>query len=169
MRAAAPLLLVLLATSFARARVCSDSCLEAARGDYVTCREDARATFALAKQLCRDRDPACVQACAERQEDCSTAAGFGAALEACLGQRQAAIAGCVGRFAAGTKKRSRCLENARIAGFQCRRRARRAAAPALLQCRAEFEACARACGPGEPPRGARLCQLLARRDRSAAR
>src|SRR5262245_17198188 len=168
MRAAAPLLLVLLATSFARARVCSDSCLEAARGDYVTCRQDGRETFALAKQLCRDRDPACVQACAERQEDCSTAAGFGAALEECLGQRQAAIASCVSRFAAGTKKRDQCLENARIAGFQCRRRARSAAGPQLRQCRRQFDACAKACGPGEPPRGARLCQLEARRAKSTA-
>src|SRR5262245_27361048 len=168
MRAAAPLLLVLLATSFARARVCSDSCLEAAPGDYVTCRQDNRTTFALANQLCRDRDPACVQACAERQDDCSDAAGFGAALEACLGQRQAAIASCVGRFGAGTKKRDQCLENARIAGFQCRRRARTVAGPALRQCRREFEACAKACGPGEPPRGARLCQLEARRAKSTA-
>jgi hypothetical protein len=162
-------LLVLLGAAPAFARVCGDSCLEAARGDYVTCRQDAGATFALAKQLCRDRDPACVQACAERQQDCNTATGSGAALEACLAQQQAALASCVDRFAAGTKKRDQCLENARIDGFQCRNRARTGTAPELRHCRAEFDACADGCGPGEPPRGARLCELEARRARSTAR
>src|SRR4030095_2182013 len=123
-------LLVLLGAAPAFARVCGDSCLEAARGGYVTCRQDAGATFALAKQLCRDRDPACVQACAERQQDCNTATGSGAALEACLAQQQAALASCVDRFAAGTKKRDQCLENARIDGFQCRNRARSGTAAA---------------------------------------
>jgi hypothetical protein len=148
--------------------VCSDPCREAARGDWVTCRRAAITTFALDRQLCLDRDPACVQACAERQNDCGEATGFGPAFEACLTQESAAVSQCRDRFQAGSQKRERCVDNARIAGFQCRNGARRAAGPALRRCRADFDRCADRCGPGERPRGGRSCTREARRDRAAA-
>jgi hypothetical protein len=167
MRVLAPVI-VLLTASFALARVCSNSCLEAARVDYVECRQGATETFEFEKQLCRDRDPACVEACAARQDDCAAATGIGPALEACLGQQRAAVADCANRLPRGSKKREQCIDNARIDGFQCRKRVRTGAAPELRRCRADFDVCADGCGPGEPPRGSRLCQLGARRARAMA-
>jgi hypothetical protein len=161
--------ILLLAPHLALARVCSDPCREAARVDYVECRQDATTAFALGRELCRDRDPACVQACTAREDDCNSATGIGVALEACLGQQTAATADCRSRFPAGSRKREHCIDNARIAGFQCRKRVRAQTAPARRRCRADFAVCANGCGPGEPPRGSRLCALEARRARSAAR
>ncbi len=168
MRFLAPLI-ALLAGPLAFARVCSDPCLEAARGDWVECRQEATRGFALGRQLCLDRDPSCVQACASRREACGAATGIDAVLDACLGQQQATVSDCRDRFRTGSKNRERCIENARIAGFQCRRRARIDTVPALRRCRVDFDVCTDRCGPGEPPRGARRCELDARRARSAAR
>lgn len=168
MRVLAPIL-VLLATPLALARVCSDACLEAARGDYRECRQAANAALLLERQLCLGRDPACVRACAAREQDCGDATGIGPAIEACLGQERAAVSACRTRFPlTESKKIEQCIDNARIAGFQCRNRARTGTAPELRRCRADFDACADGCGPGEPPRGSRLCERDARLARSAA-
>ncbi len=162
------LLLAVLGTPLALARVCSDPCLEAARTDYVECRRAARDGFALDRQLCRDRDPACVEACATLENDCDAATGAGPAVAACLGQQQLAIAGCARQFPTEKKQRVHCIDDARVAGFQCRNRVRGQTAPELRACRAEFDACTERCGPGEPPAGARLCEIQARRTRSSA-
>lgn len=167
MRLLAPLI-VLLASPLAFARVCSDPCRAAARGDYVECRESATAAFVLGRQLCLGRDPACALTCTAREQDCGAATGIGPALEACLDQQQAAVSACRNRFPTGSKKVEQCTENARLAGFQCRNRARTGTAPELRRCRADFDVCADGCGPGEPPRGSRLCQRAARRARAAA-
>jgi hypothetical protein len=159
---------VLLAAPLALARVCSDPCREAARGDWVTCRRAATAAFALDRQLCLDRDPACVQACSERENDCGEATGLDPALEACLAQEGAAVSQCRDRFPAGSMKREHCVDNARIAGFQCRNRARTAAAPALRRCRVDFHRCAARCGPASRPRNARSCKRGGRGTRTAA-
>ncbi len=169
-----PLALVALAAILAGAPAagaleCSAPCIQAARGEYRECLAGAGATFEVSKNACLDRDLPCVQACQARREDCDDATGAGPALTGCQAELRAAIGSCANDFPLRSTKRQQCIHQARTAGFQCRSGVRRSLAPALRQCVAEYELCARSCGPAEPPRDVRQCRRESRRTFRAAR
>jgi hypothetical protein len=160
--APAILLVTILAASAAVAKVDCAPCLRAARGALGECRSSATGAFVDARAGCLRRDPACVEACGSGELDCRDATGIGTALGACTSQLQAAKDGCRTRFLTESAKRENCVNQALVAGLECRNGARKSVRPALRSCRRTFESCAKLCGPGTPPLGFRICKARAR-------
>ena len=141
----------------ATAPQCSDPCLQAARGAAKDCASSASGAFQTALDGCLERDHECADACRWTRQECRDATGVGAGLAACQRELAAAKAEC-DRFPRGSKPRVRCLDEAQVTGFQCRRRAFRRGRRDVLRCEAQFTQCADACGPGAPPEGPGTCK-----------
>src|SRR5262249_44965784 len=137
-------LVVLLAVS---AR--GDSCIASARAELGDCRASCREDLQVAKDACLNRDHACVEVCRAQREECRDATGFDADIAACDAKLEADVATCRALYPIGTD-RATCIDDAQIAGFQCRDQAREDNRPALVACRSQFRMCATACPPIDP-------------------
>ncbi len=168
MRMFAAVLSLLVVHGGASARECGDPCLEAERQSSIECRQNAVETQSVSRTLCRGRDLACAQACVVGEQDCVAATGLGPALAACASEGEAAIQRCLNRFAAGTKRRSQCIDDAQLSTFQCRNGARVSRRGQLARCAVLFRGCVRPCGPDARPPGVRRCLAEAARTKRSA-
>jgi hypothetical protein len=137
-------------------------CLQAARAEYLDCSASATGAFLIARHRCIRREPPCVEACLWQQEVCVADIGAGAALAACASQTSAAKTSCRTKFTLGSKKLTNCIDQAQVAGFNCRYQARLKRRPALVRCQVEFRACSHLCPSGGPSDGVRVCRAAAR-------
>ena len=143
----------LLATASLTARTpraCSDPCLVAARAERADCRSSASGVFLDAVSVCLRQDVVCVEACATDRQDCRDATTLGQDLALCEVRRDAAKARCRIDHALEPRRLVICLKGAEVAGFRCKREARRAHRDELRACRSAFRSCAGPCGPGGP-------------------
>jgi hypothetical protein len=137
---------------------CSNPCLDAARGARKACVSSAGGVFVDLIDGCLERDRVCLDACRMEQRDCVAATDLDAALATCQQEEAAAKQRCHDTFPLGSRKWKRCIYHAEADGSRCRRHAGRDARAALKSCRAAFQQCAGACGPGTPPGGAEQCK-----------
>ncbi|MGH7893920.1 MAG: hypothetical protein ACREQL_04580 [Candidatus Binatia bacterium] len=145
----------------ATTRQCTDPCLQSARAEAKDCTSSASGAFQTALDGCLERDHECVDACRWNRQECRDATGIGGDLAACQLELAAAKADC-DRFPRGSKARIRCIDQAQIAGFQCRRRALRRVRREFRSCEAQFKQCADACEPGGPSGGVSACRSEAK-------
>jgi hypothetical protein len=144
----------------ASTRQCSDPCLQAARGAAKECTSSASGAFLTALDGCLKREHTCVDACRWNRQACRDDIGVGAELAAC--QLELAVARAECDRLLRPKARVRCIYQAQVAGFRCRRQAFRRVRRDLLRCEAQFKQCADPCAPGGPPGGVSACKSQAR-------
>jgi len=150
-----------IASMAATTRQCTDPCLQSARAEAKDCSSSASGVFVTALDGCLERDHECVDACRWNRQECRDATAVGTELAACQLELAAAKAEC-DRFPRGSKARIRCVDQAQVAGFHCRRRAFRRVGRDFLRCEAQFKQCADACEPGGPPGGVSTCKSEAK-------
>jgi hypothetical protein len=143
-------------------------CIKAASVEYRECKGVCKEDYQIAKDACLNKDHICVEACREERAECREATGFDAAIDACNDEKEAAIATCKTLYAAGTPERDQCIDNAQLAGFQCRDGVREELKDDLTACRKGdpalgiqgFRPCVAACpegaGPVEDPKQCKL-------------
>jgi hypothetical protein len=109
----------------------------AAKDCKLACREERQ----VQRDLCLDRDHVCVEGCRSDRDGCRQPIEDqrDADIAACNATRDADLAACAGD--------PQCIEDARVAAFQCRDTAREGARPGIQGCRDAFHACAEACPP----------------------
>ncbi len=139
-------------------RPCSAPCFQAARSEFRTCLSDAQGVSRDTLDGCLERDHTCVDACREQRQDCRDGTGVGVELVACDLSLAAEKARCRNTFPPGSIRRERCISQAQVEHFRCRRTVRQSFRRALRECRDAFTQCAAACGPGAPPGGAGTCR-----------
>jgi hypothetical protein len=163
--AAACALLVMAAP----ARACN-SCRDEAKQNRKDCKAAAREDFQAAKDACVNRDHDCVEVCRANRYDCRQATGLDAAIAQCNDTLAAAKAQCRGEYAAGSRERDACIDQAQVVAFQCRSEEREAVARRLRRCRRKFIACAKACplATAESPADPRQCRVDAKQQRQDA-
>jgi len=147
---------------------CSDPCLQAGRTSRKTCVSSAFGAFQGDVEGCLEREHVCVDACRTEQQDCRSATGLGDALGTCIEQLVLDRAQCRATHPLDSRKRARCIDQAQIAAFRCRRDATRAVRGALRACRRDFRRCAFACAPGTPLAGVLACRQQAKAVRQTA-
>jgi hypothetical protein len=126
-------------------------CIKAASVEYKECKGVCKEDFQTAKDACINKDHVCVEACREERADCRDATGFDAAIDVCNDAQQDAIANCKQIYPPDTADRDQCIDNAQLAGFQCRDQVREDNKVELKACRTAFKACRGACPPGSGP------------------
>src|SRR5262245_37124593 len=141
-------------------------CIKAATVDYKECKAGCKEDYQSAKDACINKDHTCVEACREKRLECRDP--FDSAIRACNDQQQSEITNCRSLYGAGTPERDTCIDNAQLAGFQCRDQAREDFKALLTACRkgsAElgiegFRPCVNDCpdgaGPVEDPKQCKL-------------
>jgi len=141
---------IVLCASPARANSGVKLCIEGSRDEFQDCNAGCTDDYQSAKDACSNRDHQCVDACRVEREDCETATGLDAALGSCANQLAQAKQKCRQNNPPGDN-RDQCIEQVEVVGFECRAAARKAARPALRQCRKGFMSCAHSCPPASPP------------------
>lgn len=159
---------LVLRAATATAGGCSP-CLQAARAEYLDCSASATGAFLIERHRCIRREPPCVEACLWHQEECVASIGMGTALANCASQTVAAKTTCRAKFAFGSNKLANCIDQAQVAGLNCRYRARTTRRPAFVRCQVKFRACSRLCPSGEPSDGVGVCRAAARDGLTALR
>src|SRR5437773_1071271 len=126
-------------------QVAKDACLNRDHPCRANCRED----FQVAVDACLNRDHACVEQCRADRQTCRqpTLDRLSSDIAACNARRDSDIQNCKDLYADGTPERDQCIDNAQVAGFECRDQAREDARPGLQTCREHFRDCVRACPP----------------------
>ncbi len=138
-------------------------CIKAGSLEYRECKSGCKEDYQSAKDACVNKDHVCVEACREGRAECRDATGFDAAIDACNDAKETAIANCKQLYGAGTPERDQCIDNAQLAGFQCRDQAREDSKAALKACVTGFKACRNACPPSaEPVDDIKQCKLDAK-------
>jgi hypothetical protein len=128
----------------------ADPCLADAKQTYSEAKAQCREDYQTAKDACLNRDHECVEGCRAGRAECVDATDLEEDLRACRNDLRDAKAACRAAHPEGSAELDQCIDQAQVVAFQCRKRARKAAKPALDACRLGFRSCARACPPAEP-------------------
>ena len=97
-------------------------CKQTAKDNFRTCRANCREDFQVAVDACLNRDHACVEQCRADRQTCRqpTLDRLSSDIAACNARRDSDIQNCKDLYADGTPERDQCIDNAQVAGFECR-------------------------------------------------
>ena len=140
-------------------------CIDDAKESYLDCKGDCLEGYQLAKDNCLNRDHDCVEGCRAGREECVLATSLDEDLTACRDTLRQAKQDCRDAHVNDPDGLDKCIDEAQVVAFLCRKAARTKAKPALAACRAGFRACAKACPPppaGQPPVDPLQCKIDAR-------
>lgn len=125
----------------------TDPCIDDAKQTFTDCKGDCKEGFQTAKDACLQRDHDCVEGCRAGRADCIIESGLPAALDQCRDDLRNAKTTCRNdpNNPAGSDNLDKCIDQAQVVAFLCRKAARTAAKPKITACRVGFRACAKAC------------------------
>jgi hypothetical protein len=125
------------------------ACRSSAVGAFVACRGGCIEDFQQGIDACRNKSHSCVEGCRDRRAVCRDP--FEQARDAdiaiCNATRDGEVQNCRNLYGEGTQALATCIEDALVAAFECRDRARENQRQNFNSCRALFRSCLQECPP----------------------